>query len=69
MAIFKYVISRRNSLLDLSWHRACCSSVRGNWRIQSNHDPKVASMGEAEWERAVETVMRAMQGRIQVPIA
>lgn len=66
MAMFKYVISRQNDFRDLPWYRACSSSVRGNWRIQPNHDPKAASMREAEWESAVETVMRAMQGPIQL---
>jgi hypothetical protein len=69
IAIFKYVISRQNGFPNLPWHRACFSSPRGNWRIHPNHDLKAASMREAEWESAVETVRRAMQGPIQVPIA
>jgi hypothetical protein len=62
MAVFKYVISRENRFRNLPWHTACSFSPRGNWRIHTNHDPKAASMREAEWESAVETVMRAMQG-------
>jgi hypothetical protein len=65
MAMFKYVISRQNDFRDPPWHRACSSFVRGNWHVHPNHDPKVASMREAEWESAVETVTRAMQGPIQ----
>ncbi len=53
MVIFKYVISRQNGFLDLPWHSACSLSVRGNWPIHPNDDPRAASMRETEWESAV----------------
>jgi hypothetical protein len=69
MAIFKYVISRRNRFGDLAWHRACSLSLRGNWPIHPSHDLKGASIREATRESAAETVTRERQGPIQVPIA
>ncbi len=69
MAIFKWLISQRNGFGHLAWHRACPSSVRGNWPIHPRHDPIAASMREATRESAAETVTRERQGPIQVPIA